>query len=230
MLCGVVSCRAYIFLHLIFLNNLTDHATTHTRYIFLLGAMDRLIGRVVAGLPTGTEWFAILPPHFALDADINLVLKAQFGNWVEVDGLVEVLPFCLAAVSEHYDYVVEHTPSDGVLRHPVLDTPMFTNAEMRSSIASLVTPSGLESKHMEATGIPAHTHIMLKLKEIEARAAKRDQAAMEMHERVIAALGAVSKAVAKDVRTELDERSEAMGQMTPSVCPTEPTYPPHRGS
>eukprot|EP00037_Helgoeca_nana_P007510 m.68405 g.68405 ORF g.68405 m.68405 type:complete len:977 (-) comp18312_c0_seq2:125-3055(-) len=187
------------------------------RYIFLLGAMDRLIGRVVAGLPTGTEWFAILPPHFALDADINLVLEAQFGNWVEVDGLVEVLPFCLAAVSEHYDYVVEHTPSDGVLRHPVLDTPMFTNAEMRSSIASLVTPSGLESKHMEATGIPAHTHIMLKLKEIEARAAKRDQAAMEMHERVIAALGAVSKAVAKDVRTELDERSEAMGQMTPSA-------------
>lgn len=52
-------------------------------YVFLVAAMDKLIGRVVAGLPVDSHTFAALPSHFQQGTDqvmLDRLLRRQFGT------------------------------------------------------------------------------------------------------------------------------------------------------
>ena len=121
------------------------------RYLFLSGAGDEHVGRTVAGLPSDSSDFALLPPHFADPSD-DVILKAirsVFPTLYNHDGVRFVLPFLLASLVYHFDFLDRTLALDHRLRL----TPLFTSISLVDTLKPLVL-CGLESPVLTPTGIP----------------------------------------------------------------------------
>ena len=87
---------------------------------------DQLCGRVVVGLPFTELDFDVLPPHF--DLETNAMLTSTL--WESIlpgyerfpKGFKSALPFLLASLLYHYDFL-KLTLNPG---HPVLLSKVFT--------------------------------------------------------------------------------------------------------
>lgn len=180
------------------------------RYIFLLAAADCLIGRTVSGLPTGVADFGMLPPHFPVDADLDSATRAQFGPWADVDGIRELLPFLLAALVHHHDWVLDNCQLEGPARHPVFDTPVFADGSIRAQLTDILVAPALESAHMTASGIPPHTRIMQQLLRLENLTVQFRESQKDFREMIVK----LPQQVAEAVRDTFDDRQSEMGQVS----------------
>jgi hypothetical protein len=143
--------------------------TPTTRYVFLLAALDKVIGRIVAGLPPEEFKFAELPAHFPPDAEgVAAAVREQFGAWADAVGIRELLPFCLAALVQHEEWLKENLTAEGPDMHPIFSSPFFASASDFADIKTKVIRSGTSSPHLRASGVPPLTAVLGKLQGIEA--------------------------------------------------------------
>lgn len=184
------------------------------RYIFLLSAADRYIGRIVCGLPIDKFEFATLPAHFPVGFDCDVETDLQFGRWVDEVGLNELLPFCLAALIQHKDWLTEKLESSGAGRHAVFDTPFFTNASEFIRVKGSVIESCTSSHHMKATGLPPMTIVLGEIQQLKAMV--RDD--KEFKENVLQQLATMQQSlpemIATAVNEKIDERALELGAIT----------------
>ena len=107
------------------------------RYILSGGGGDELCGRAATGLNINLEEFASLPPHFNLD-DGPILSEAEwegaFPNYSAVPATFrQALPFLLASVLYHHDWLNEHLPAN----HPLRSSRVWTHPkaqEMRGKV------------------------------------------------------------------------------------------------
>jgi hypothetical protein len=179
--------------------------------------MDKMIGRVIAGLPAHSHEFATLPTHYKeVGSDFDLTdlgdaLSAQFGTWADADGLKELLPFCLATLMEHFEWMTENLNPE----HPVFSTPLFTST-VGADIEGHRVPAGMMSPHMSATGVPPLTLVMRDLHDLKQHV--QDDAAFKAE--VIARFDKLQDEIPGEIGEFLGEviekRAHEMGTLTTS--------------
>jgi hypothetical protein len=81
------------------------------------GGGDQFVGRVACGLPLMDAEFAMLPPHFTsdhglVDADWNIIIDG-FDDYP--DGFKVAIPFVVASVVYHREYLIQTLPSNHLL-------------------------------------------------------------------------------------------------------------------
>ena len=97
------------------------------RYILAGGGGDELCGRAATGLNINLEEFACLPPHFNLDD--GPILSAEewegvFPNYHSAPATFkQVLPFLLASVLYHREWLNENLPAS----HPLRSSRVWTH-------------------------------------------------------------------------------------------------------
>jgi hypothetical protein len=135
---------------------------------------DQLRGRMRNWPDFTSEMFAILPPHFLPEAD--RLLTDEFWNnkmpgyYSMTSGFRAVLPFLLASLVHHEDFVRATLPA----HNPIFGSRVFTRHESLNALKDLVTLGVGRCRYtgMQATGIPPHLIISGKVKELEKRMQK----------------------------------------------------------
>jgi len=131
-----------------------------SRYILEVSGGDHLCGRAATGLSIIDLEFASLPPHFDLSSgDIlsvqewDLILPGYSNNTVYPDKFRQVMPFLLASIVYHKDWIVLNFPA----RHPLFLTSLWTSGIMDRLIARVYagTMKNPVTK-LAASGIPPH--------------------------------------------------------------------------
>ena len=152
------------------------------RYLFLSAAGDEYVGRTVAGLPSDSSEFSILPPHFADPADDVVVnaIKTVFPSIHNHDGVRFVLPFLLASLVYHYDFLDTTLAAD----HRIRTTPLFLSTSIVEDLKPLVL-CGLDSPVLTPTGIPSTVKILRKCDAMLAKVTAQNEA---LEQRVIETL------------------------------------------
>lgn len=144
------------------------------RYILGGAGGDQLVGRAVAGLPITDKDFAILPPHFSSQ---QLAMIDAFGWDLVWEGYSRypecarrVIPFLLASIIFHVDWLERKLPAD----HPLFNQKAFTVIvqDGRSLVdilrGQILTGHGkCDQTGMQATGIPFHLAIAMELSEVK---------------------------------------------------------------
>jgi len=138
------------------------------RYLHYVAAGDQYVGRVVSGLPLGTAFFALPPPHFTVvDSDLEQALVACFPylhSQPDVFGdLRGVLTLCLASIVYHSDWL--RSTLHDVPNHPVLQSWLFRHDMILTSLKSNVC-CALSCKHIRRTGISPETNILISLLDV----------------------------------------------------------------
>ncbi|KAF0690700.1 hypothetical protein As57867_017862, partial [Aphanomyces stellatus] len=124
------------------------------RYIHYERAGDQYLGRVVAGLPNHKSDFAVLPPHFPLNADDNVrqIVAIVFPQLAMEIHLWGVLSFALASLVYHFEFLVQILPPT----HPLLSSAIFANLTIMATLKAHVV---LSSTRHAPTGIPPHVDL-----------------------------------------------------------------------
>lgn len=123
-----------------------------SRYILSAEDGDFTLGRILSGLPMGCVEFATLPPHF----DPDFLRTLEFDYWERFmpgcsqypERFQHCIPFLIASVIHHKDFLVESLPGN----HPLFGTPLFTSGVM-SDLSQLIRLDG-QNTGLKATGIP----------------------------------------------------------------------------
>ena len=135
------------------------------RYIHGGSGSDQLIGRAATGLPTLTNDFSTLPPHFSRE---SLQMLHNFGWENIIDGFQlypecfrRVIPYLLASIVYHESYLRNNLP----LNHPLWNQTIFTQnvviggSNFTNMVVALknrvLTGHGVcKETSMQASGVP----------------------------------------------------------------------------
>jgi hypothetical protein len=99
---------------------------------------------------------------------VAAAVREQFGAWADAVGIRELLPFCLAALVQHEEWLKENLTAEGPDMHPIFSSPFFASASDFADIKTKVIRSGTSSPHLRASGVPPLTAVLGKLQGIEA--------------------------------------------------------------
>ena len=129
-----------------------------SRYIMEGQGNDQLCGRAATGLSITDVAFADLPPHFDLSEGAVLTVA----QWEDIlpgystyfpQSFRQVLPFLLASIVYHKDYLRETLHAS----HPLFLTRLWTSGVLDTLSAKVYSGNGKHPvTHMTATGIPPH--------------------------------------------------------------------------
>lgn len=124
----------------------------HGTYMRYEDAGDMYVGRTVSGLPHDRHEFATLPPFFPRRPDVLDDAIASCFHHMPAN-LRYIAEMCLASIAYHRRFLRDTLPA----RHPVFQSPIFTQSGVLDELASAVecrlsTPTD----SMRATGIPPH--------------------------------------------------------------------------
>ena len=129
-----------------------------SRYIMEGQGNDQLCGRAATGLPITEPSFADLPAHFDLSAGEVLSVT----QWEEIlpgystfypQSFRQVLPFLLASICFHRQFLVDNLPAT----HPLFLTRLWTSGLVATLEQKVHTGTGQHPvTRMRATGIPPH--------------------------------------------------------------------------
>jgi hypothetical protein len=154
---------------------------------------------MVCGLPINSTDFGTLPPHFRERSDaVRRALASCFSN--SPSALSRVLEFCLASLVYHRKYLRDTLPATS----PLFATPLFSTTGLLDELAPLVIcRAGTATDAFPATGLPAHTALLLQSAEIS-----------RSLEAVIPEMRAIGPAVVTGVVKELNDRAIGAGTVT----------------
>jgi len=123
------------------------------QYIFTGVGGDQLSGRIAAGLSMMDETFAALPPHWnpSLSSLSLSELKEIIAGYDNLDSTFQtVIPYLLASVIYHSEWVKNHYPS----QHPIFNTRFWTNNYHMKYRNSIITGDFYnEISKMKASGV-----------------------------------------------------------------------------
>lgn len=95
---------------------------TQQRYIFMGDGGDQFVGRVLAGLPFNSVNFGTLPPHFAPDVDLSGI-NVHVNDFDKLPGgFKSCLPFLVASLAYHKDWLQQNLPKAHPLRRSTIWT------------------------------------------------------------------------------------------------------------
>ena len=123
-----------------------------SRYLLSAENGDLTLGRILAGLPMGCVEFATLPPHF--DPEFLRTLDSDYwerfvpGCSQYPERFQHAIPFLIASVIHHKDFLMESLPEN----HPLFRTSLFTSG-LISNLSLAIRLNG-ESTGMIASGVP----------------------------------------------------------------------------
>eukprot|EP00048_Salpingoeca_helianthica_P006694 m.101557 g.101557 ORF g.101557 m.101557 type:complete len:665 (+) comp14090_c7_seq3:760-2754(+) len=203
-------------------------------YLRFEGAADQFCGRVVAGLPIGSENFAVSPPHFVFSQSFTEsalldIIKTLFGPHFP-EQLYGLASFCLASVVHHGAFL-SRLPKC----HPIFRSALYSHHHqllpMLRSHVHLFIPSPDTHSHLAITGIPPHVLIFLRLRQMEHLAA---QAREEQHtftgqlsthmtsyqqrfQSLEQELQRMDVRMGQNITDFLEARAASLGQITPSA-------------
>lgn len=125
------------------------------RYILNCEGGDQLCGRAATGLPLTDSDFAVLPPHFA-----GPVVTPE--EWDEIlpgyatffpGNFKPVLPFLVASLAYHLDFLRENLPANHLFRH----SRLWLSNKLTVWKPHVLTGNGHNNaSKLSATGIPPH--------------------------------------------------------------------------
>ena len=127
-----------------------------SRYIFAGSGGDQFVGRTACGLPLSDRTFSLLPPHFErstgplMSDDAWENVLPGYRNFPSP--FISVLPYLVASLSYHYDWIKNNYDS----KHPIFNTRIWTSGlidQLRPKILNGCTTN--EKSGMTASGIPA---------------------------------------------------------------------------
>lgn len=147
------------------------------RYLKHQDAGDCVAGRTLAGLPTNSQEFAILPPHFdPLDPEADHWLRACFRpTLLARRSLVPVLRLCFAQMVFHYDFLRD-TLHD---RHMLFTTQLFGDSNKVADLKQRLI-FDYTSPHMKATGIPVWVNLLQDMEKLSDRVEKLTEGTQEL--------------------------------------------------
>jgi hypothetical protein len=141
------------------------------RYIFQGDGGDQVTGRLLSGLPYHGKEFATLPPHF----DVNTLAHWTDTHWTAIlpsyssmpACFKQTLPYLLASVLYHEDWLFKTLPA----QHPLRTSVLYTNPALYQQVQQLrsqvlVGESHCPITHLMATGIPVHLCIVNQLVDV----------------------------------------------------------------
>ena len=139
---------------------------TKDRYIFEGEGGDQLCGRVVCGLSTLNETFAVLPPHFLPEALLSITdfewrdVVPGFDHYPET--FRQCIPYLLASVVHHEEFLRTSLSAEHTLFH----TRVFASGLINRLRGTTVTGIG-QCVHtgMHASGVP--TSVMTHCRVVE---------------------------------------------------------------
>ena len=140
------------------------------QYIFEGGGSDRHVGRAATGLTLDSEEFGCLPPHFnnnegeALSNDEWEDILPGFLFYPEQFRVA--LPFLLASLLHHHDYILQDFAPD----HPIRSSRLFTLPGDRLSQIKARVHAGMfknTATGMVAKGVPQQVCILQRLDQLE---------------------------------------------------------------
>lgn len=131
------------------------------RYIKYSDGGDRLTGRLLCGLPVSDENFACLPPHFTEcpPGTISQAVALQFPTWRNVVGLTTILPYALASLIKHKQWLLENLPQ----KHPLFMSRLMQDGSVFRDLEIFLNKSHLKSAEMCAMAIPPVTSMHIKM-------------------------------------------------------------------
>ncbi len=145
--------------------------TVKDRYVTAGEGSDQLVGRFVCGLNFLDDSMTVLPPHFTKDAEQTL--DSQF--WQRVipgyerypDGIKRCLPYFLACILHHENYLREKLSED----HPLFMQRIFSTSStetLKFLRENCITGYRICDKTgMRATGVPPHLATTRRVKELQ---------------------------------------------------------------
>jgi hypothetical protein len=140
------------------------------RYNFFTDGADQYCGRTVAALPFHSGQFATLPPHFSREI-LDSITKEE---WMDIlplynsypPGFARTLPFLLASIVYHHDWLRATLSAD----HMLFNCPLFTHARLFERLRGEVLLGELQCPvtKINATGIPPHLAVTSGVNRMEA--------------------------------------------------------------
>ena len=186
------------------------------RYIYQCDGGDQLCGRMVAGLPFDSVQFAVLPPHF--NTATNALLTEAYWTSILPDyaayptGLQSALPYLLASLLYHEDFLRETLPAG----HLLFNMPVFAHNPLLQDLSDniLLAVGRCQDTQMAATGIPPHLAIaqqvhdvMEQLREVRAE----NQGLKEKVEKMeVVLLQSLPRAVGDYIRSNFQVEGDAV--------------------
>jgi hypothetical protein len=176
-------------------------------YIRFEAAGDQFVGRSVAGLPSMSPKFGILPPFFVISSPqdrivVNDAVRLCFHGLP--DRLFRVAEQCLASCVYHSEWLLQQLPSN----HLLFTTPLFRDPALRARLQQLIVCRFEEQGDpMRATGIPPHTALLGQMERLldEFKALRVENSAMTSN---------VVKDVKDAIIQELEARAMVAGTLT----------------
>ena len=122
----------------------------------------------MVGLPFDNEKFTVLPPHFTDE----LLAEMNDDYWTKIvdnystlpNGMKTALPFLLASVLHHEDFLRQNLSS----RHPIFSSRVFTHNLLLDKMRkkTLLGYGHCSQTDLKATGIPPHLAIAARLADV----------------------------------------------------------------
>ncbi len=133
-----------------------SRGAVRSRYIFAGEGSDQLCGRLAAGLCINDRTFSCLPPHFVesplTDSEWMTVLptyETYFPTCFRA-----VLPYLLASIAYHDDWLREHLPEG----HWLFNSRLYSDGGARVAMLAQRVQTGFarnDTSGMTATGVPS---------------------------------------------------------------------------
>jgi hypothetical protein len=133
------------------------------RYLRFERAGDNYVGRILCGLPVNESSFAILPPLFTDDIDLNVLLSSLFPTLYVMEDIRPVLELCSASLIYHKSFLKSNFQNE----HSIFKTSLFILDTHEWS--SKVMCEEFVCGQVYATGIPPHVAMLRHLTSIESR-------------------------------------------------------------
>lgn len=131
-------------------------------YVRFQEAGDQFVGRTVAGLPSESSEFSVLPPHFIHRTEIvEQYMNVMFPNLPH--NLSYIGEFCLASLVYHHDFILRTCHRE----HRIRGTPLFMSEKILKELRPLVKSGHADDNSwLKATGIPPHVSLLNKFENL----------------------------------------------------------------
>lgn len=143
------------------------------RYIFAGPGGDQVVGRAVAGLPTTTTDFALLPPRF-LREDLDIIKhhwRALHPNYDQFPpGLQKAFPFLVASIIYHEDYIRrEWYENHPIFACNLFQIPIFENRTTIDFFRSRIVTGIFHCRNtgLRASGIPPTILVLYEVNQVK---------------------------------------------------------------